>query len=99
MNSALVGILGLIWLFAALTLIVITAYLVGRNKPTGYTLVPAILMLVTTVASLMWQSYTFILVKKNLLLGTVALILVILALIVAGETVQVIRKKITCRYG
>jgi len=51
-------------LIAALTLFVISAYLLSKNQPTKYTVYPGIFMLVTTVAALIWQGYHFFLGAK-----------------------------------
>lgn len=47
-------------LVAALTLIVISSWLLSRGKHIKFTLLPAIFMLVTTVAALIWQLRDFI---------------------------------------
>ena len=79
---------------AALALIVVSAWLVGVGKPRKYTLIPALFMLVTTVAALLYQSYDFLLVKgetwQNYLLGGLALLLCGLAAFIAMEARQVI---------
>lgn len=73
-------------LVAALALLVATAYLVGVKKPTTYTLYPAIFMLVTTFAALLYQGYNhFFGPKPNMVLGTTCVVLFVLAIMVAGE--------------
>jgi carbon starvation protein len=44
-------------LIAAVALFVISTYLIGVRKPTTYTLMPAVFMVVTTIAALAWQAY------------------------------------------
>lgn len=72
-------------LVAALALLVATAYLLSKGKPGKYTLYPAIFMLVTTIAALVYQGYNFLVVKQNFILGITAIILIILALVVSSD--------------
>ncbi|MFP4058006.1 MAG: carbon starvation protein A, partial [Candidatus Brocadiia bacterium] len=68
-------------LIAALALMTITAYLLQRGKPTLYTVIPALFMLATTMAALVWQAYDN-LVKAdvpNYTMGVTALVLLVLA--------------------
>ncbi|OCL27206.1 carbon starvation protein CstA [Orenia metallireducens] len=78
-------------LIGALSLLVITAYLVGVKKPTKYTLYPAIFMVITTIASLLYQGYNF-LVKSNpdYILGGTAIVLIVLAVVVADEARKIV---------
>ena len=64
-------------LIAALALIVISAYLIKHNKPAIYTVVPAALMLATTMAALLWQAYSHLIAaaKPDYVLGITALVL------------------------
>jgi len=75
-------------LIAALTLIVLTAYLIGIKAPTKYTLFPAIFMSLTTVAILIFQTVKFGLEGK-FTLSVVALILLLLALVIMKESYKV----------
>ncbi|RKD31927.1 carbon starvation CstA family protein [Thermohalobacter berrensis] len=93
------GTYGIIWpmfgaanqLVAALALLVVTAYLVGVKKPTKYTLYPAVFMIVTTIAALIYQGYNHLFgVEPNYVLGITAIILIILALIVGKEAKQIL---------
>ena len=77
-------------LIAALTLIVITAYLLGVKKPTKYTLWGAIFMVITTLSILVFQTIKFALQGKYTL-SLVALILLVLALIILREAIKVFR--------
>ena len=80
-------------LVAALTLLVVTSYLVGVKKPTKYTLYPAIFMIVTTIAALVYQGYNFLFgASPNFILGITAVILIILAVVVAGEAKKILTK-------
>jgi len=71
-------------LVAALALIVVSSYLVGVKRPTRYTLYPAYFMLATTLAALLYQGYVFFSDGK-LLLGGVAGILILLALVIVYD--------------
>ncbi len=75
-------------LIAALTLIVLTAYLIGIRKPTKYTLFPAIFMSLTTVSILIFQTVKFALDGK-VALSAVAFSLLILALLIMRESYRV----------
>mgnify|MGYP000014709530 CR=1 FL=1 len=80
-------------LVAALALLVVTAYLVGVKKPTKYTLYPAIFMIATTIGALIYQGYNFLFGKSpNYVLGITAVVLIILAVIVAGEAKKILSK-------
>lgn len=84
-------------LIGALALLVITAYLLKRGKPVLYTLIPAIFMLVTTMAALVWQAYGYLVVpppdKREYVLGITALVLLALALVLAVQGLMVRRPK------
>lgn len=72
-------------LIAALSLLVVTAYLFGYGKKTVYTLVPGIFMLVTTEGALFYQLFWQYLPNKNMPLAVVAIVLMALGLVVAVE--------------
>jgi len=73
-------------LIAALALMAVSAYLVGMRKPVKYTLIPAIFMMVTTIAALCWQAFQFFTGEKpNYFLGNLSIILIVMALFVAYE--------------
>jgi len=80
-------------LIGALALLVISAYLLRRGKPTVYTLLPAIFMLVTTVAALLWQAYTHLITAEehNYTLGVTAIVLLVLALVLVVQALGVRR--------
>ncbi len=80
-------------LVAALVLIVITSWFLSKNKHTKYTLIPAIFMLVTSVAALGWQLGKFV-VDKDLFLAAVDIGLMVLALAMILEVFDwAVRKK------
>jgi carbon starvation protein len=99
--AAMPGAFGRIWplfgaanqLIAALALIVVSAYLLRRGKPICYTLIPAVLMLITTMSALLWQAYTHLLKaeKPNYTLGVTALVLFVLAAVLAIQALMVRR--------
>ncbi len=73
-------------LIAALALMVVSTYLVGVRKPAKFTLIPAIFMIVTTIAALAWQALEFFTgVTPNYFLGYLSIILILLALFVGYE--------------
>ena len=83
-------------LVAALALLVLSAWLVGLGKPAWYTLGPALVMLATTLTALAWQARRFLFAYDptrgpDLLLGSLALLLAVLALLVVGDAVRVAR--------
>ena len=77
-------------LIAALTLIVLTTYLIGIRKPTKYTAVGAVFMTLTTVSILIYQTVTFLANGKTLL-AAVAFVLLLLALLILKESYKVFR--------
>jgi len=78
-------------LVAALSLIVVSSWLVSLRKPRLVTLLPALFMLVTTVAALAWQARQFAKSGQNLL-ATIAVCLVVLALFIAWEARALLRR-------
>jgi carbon starvation protein len=83
-------------LMASMALMLVTAYLMSEGKPYGWTFYPMIFMFVTTVAALLYTSYSLfskVFTGKatggaligNLLMGLVAIFLVIAAFILAAE--------------
>ncbi len=76
-------------LVAALALTVVSAYFLGVKKPLKYTVIPAILMLVTTMGALLYQAYKFIFVVPKLQIAITALILFALALFIFLEAKDV----------
>jgi len=79
-------------MIAALALFVATAWLVGRGRPSVYTLVPALFMLATSVSAFGWQAWHhFFREGGNPLLGLFCIGLLTLALVVAMDALQAAR--------
>ena len=73
-------------LVASLVLIVASVYLLMRKRNCLFTAIPACIMLVTTVAALIYQAYGFATgegAQKSILLAVVSVILVFLAMFLA----------------
>ncbi len=79
-------------LVAALTLVVVSAYLIGVRKPRIYTVIPAIFMLITTIAALIYKMIDFFASGgfQGYILGGVSLILVALAVYISFEARDII---------
>jgi len=83
-------------LVASLALFVISAYLIGIKRPSIYTIIPAIFMLVTTIGALLWQAKVFFLGDKvNLTLGITSIALIVLAVFLAIEGATALRRQRT----
>jgi carbon starvation protein len=78
-------------LVAALALMVITVWLLSRQKLIRYTLYPGIFMLATTVASLVYGAAKY-LKSGDLLLAIISLVLVALAAFLVLEIAVVVKK-------
>ncbi len=72
-------------LVAALTLTVVSAYFLGVRKPFAYTVIPAILMLLTTMGALAFQFYKFVWIKPNITIAITAAVLFLLAFFIFWE--------------
>jgi len=79
-------------LVAALALFVATAYWFGYKRPRRFTLLPAIFMLITTEAALVYQLFWQYIPTKNYILAVTATILIILGVIVAIEVFKCIKQ-------
>jgi carbon starvation protein len=80
-------------LVAALALIVVTAYLVKRGRPTGYTLIPAVFMLLTTCGALVWKARVSLTADPpDVTLAIAAIVLLGLAIYVGISGLGVIRR-------
>lgn len=66
-------------LLAALTLIAVSVWLHRARKSSWYTIIPAIIMVVTTIASLAYKLFTEYLPSLNILLITIDILLLALA--------------------
>ena len=76
-------------LIAAVALFVVATWLMAVKRPTYYVLYPAVFMVVTTIAALGWQAYQFFTAPEpNVLLGSTAVVLIMLAVFVAFEAMQ-----------
>ncbi len=78
-------------LVAGLVLFVCSCFLMMKKKNSLSTLIPAILMLVITIAALIYQAIGFY-KSKHLLLGNISVILIILAFFIVLEGAETIRK-------
>jgi carbon starvation protein len=79
-------------LVAALALFVASLWFLMRNKPTAYTLVPAIFMFLTTTAALGIQCVSYARNGQYSLAG-LSVVLLVLALVMVGEVCQAFRYK------
>ncbi len=75
-------------LVAALALLVITSWLLSKNKPAKITLSAGIFMLVTTIAALIVQIFNYF-KQKQVLLLVISFILILLALFIFYEVLRV----------
>jgi len=67
-------------LLAALTLIAVTVWLNRLKKPVWFTIIPAVIMVITTIVSLIYKMITDYIPNGNLLLSSVAILLLILSI-------------------
>jgi len=81
-------------LVAALALLVISTWLLSRNKPYLYTLIPAAFMLFTTVGALIFQSFRFYQMKDYILL-IIAYVLILLAILVLAEVIKLLKSHLS----
>ncbi len=88
-------------LIASLVLIVASVYLLNRNRRFGFTAVPAVIMLVTTIGALVYKTYSFVTAEQpNVFLASIAVILIILAVFLAYTALAtVIRLRRTAENG
>lgn len=75
-------------LLAALTLITITVWLRLAGKKSWFTLIPAVIMILTTVAALIYKLFESYLPGKNWILAGTAILLLILGICVAALAVR-----------
>jgi carbon starvation protein len=76
-------------LVAALALVVVSSYLVSIKRPKRYTIYPALFMLTTTLAALIYQGFQFF-QKKQFLLGSVSAVLIFLAAVITYDARSVL---------
>jgi carbon starvation protein len=80
-------------LIASLVLIVTSVYLLTHKRRFVFTAIPAVIMLVTTIAALLYETYTFLTAEKpNILLAVVAVILIVLAAFLAHTALATVIK-------
>ncbi len=80
-------------LIASLVLIVASLYLLSRNRNYLFTAVPAVIMLVTTVAALTYNAYSFVTAERpNIPLAIIAVTLIILAIFLAYTALFIVIK-------
>jgi carbon starvation protein len=79
-------------LVAALALFVISCWLLSKNRPTKFVLFPAIFMLITTLAALIYQIFAY-LKSGDYFLLVISFILIILSLVMVFEVINVFLKK------
>ena len=72
-------------LVAALVFIILPAYLYSKNKPIRYTLWATVFMLAMTIFALCWMVWKYFVTAPNYFLGSVAVVLVVLAVLMIIE--------------
>lgn len=83
-------------LIASLVLIVVGVYLFSQKRRYLFVAIPAVLMLVTTMAALIFQTYGFLTDDHpKILLGSVSIVLAIMAVFLIGKAVTVLASKKT----
>jgi carbon starvation protein len=78
-------------LLAAMTLIAVTAWLNLMGRKSWFTLIPAVIMVVTTMASLLYSLAVEYIPKANVILSVTDIILLVLSV---GVILQTIRKSV-----
>ncbi|MBU3958687.1 MAG: carbon starvation protein A, partial [Candidatus Omnitrophica bacterium] len=76
-------------LVAALALLVLSCWLLAKKKSARFTLWPAFFMIITTIASLLFQVVKYF-INKDIMLFTVSVLLVILAGVMLYEVIPII---------
>jgi carbon starvation protein len=81
-------------LIASLVLIVVSVYLMSRKCNFVFTAVPAAIMLITTLAALIYNTYGFLTAETpNILLATIDIILIILAIFLVYTAANSIKRQ------
>jgi carbon starvation protein len=80
-------------LIAALSLLVVTAYVFGFKRRTAFTLIPGIFMLLTTEGALFYQLFWQYIPEGNVALGAIAVVLMVLGIVVAFEVYKRMQQK------
>lgn len=83
-------------LLGGLTLLAVTVYLMGRKRPTLYTAIPMVFMLVTTITAILGDTHRRLLLEEKtwetyLLLGVGSFILVLALWLCLEALIQIIR--------
>jgi len=78
-------------LIGALALVVVTVVLWRMGKPVIYTLVPAVFMLATTIAALIYQGREFVSSGK-MLLAAISAALLVLALVMVVDSIRAVAR-------
>lgn len=82
---------------AAFTFMVIASWLLCRGKNLKLVFLPAVFMLLTTIAALLFQIYDSV-KSKNFLIAIISIVLIILAILMVSDVIAVIRRKgLKCR--
>jgi len=88
-------------LIASLVLIVASVYLMARKRNFLFAAIPAIIMLITTLGALVYNTYCFITAEEpNILLAVIDAVLIVLAIFLAYTaflTIQRTRKKVSVK--
>ncbi|HQO57898.1 MAG TPA: carbon starvation protein A [Candidatus Omnitrophota bacterium] len=78
-------------LVAALALLIISAWLLSKNRPTAYSLIPALFMLITSVTALIFQIIHYI-SHRDYALALISIILITAAVFLSSEVVLIFKK-------
>jgi len=80
-------------LIASLVLIVASVYLIARKRSFLFAAIPAVIMLLTTIGALVYNTYCFVSADKpNILLATINVILIVLAIFLAYTALVTVLK-------
>ena len=80
-------------LIAALSLIVVSGWLIKRGKPIRYTFIPAIFMLMTTVFAILYKLNHFI-KDRNIVLSIISIMLILLGISVLWEGRFIFKRRV-----
>lgn len=82
-------------LIAAVSMIVAASFFISKKTKVKFIIIPAILMLVTTMAALLYLTFRTggYFSERNFILAGISLLMFILGLFVAKEGIQVLKKK------
>jgi carbon starvation protein len=79
-------------LIAALSLLVVTAYVFGFKRRTSFTLIPGLFMLITTEAALFYQLFWQYIPERKIALGIIAVVLMVLGIVISIEVFKKLRR-------